>query len=86
MWVKQCHTPAMTGNSNLSTNKNGDDWGTIYGIVLPALYQLLYQPTIPDFLPGYSLIDVIVIPIQLTISTIHTYSYLYIYTYIYIHT
>ena len=27
VWVKQCHKPAMTGNGNHTTYKNGDDWG-----------------------------------------------------------
>ena len=35
MWVKQCHKPAMTGNGNHFTYKHGDDYGMVYGIVLP---------------------------------------------------
>ena len=30
MWVTQCHKPAMTGNGNHTTHKNGDDWGMVY--------------------------------------------------------
>ena len=38
VWVKQCHKPAMTGNGNHTTYKNGDDWGDgANGIVLPTL-------------------------------------------------
>ena len=28
--LKQCHRPAMTGNINLTTYKNGDDCGMVY--------------------------------------------------------
>ena len=30
MWLKRCHKPAMTGNGQHATYKNGDDWGMVY--------------------------------------------------------
>jgi hypothetical protein len=42
MWVKQCHKPPMTGNGNRTTFKNGDDWGVVYGVALPTLYNVFF--------------------------------------------
>ena len=39
MWVRQSHEPSIAGNGEHTTEKNGDDWGVVSGIVLSTLFQ-----------------------------------------------
>ena len=73
MVVKQCHKPPMTGKGNHTTEKNGDGWGMVYGIVLPTLVvSLIFQPLV------FAKVDVIFwVNGKITILgwTIHSFTY-----------
>ena len=38
MWVQQCQKPPIFDGWN-PTHQNCDEWGMVYGIAMPTLYQ-----------------------------------------------